>query len=401
MSEQITSLLNRYADDQSVGVVAPPLPHGPRERRSRSAVRRFVLPATAAAAVAAVAVLATTVGSGRGPLAVVEVTAAGGAAPAQEKDTPPPGFTLLPIPPDDPMNGPDVAAPPGRERLTLALELPDAPVVEELTPYTVVISNSSTEPVPLVPCPAYRIEYGGQSTTGRLPCDQLPEQVAAGQTMRITLEAQFGMWDGPDADPVRPIDVAWAIRGPSPARGRTQLTLPPMPPPVATAPFRDAPAPPGEPLSGPDGLSHGMRPWWPMLPTIIDAPAEVHAGDELTYTVRLWNNNPDEAVDLRPCRGFTQWLQRPVRPAGEQVAFLDWSFERGQVQSLLSTEHMLNCQALPTTLAARQWVQLEMRLRVPADYLPGPASLAWKVGELDVFGSPQTRYVDVRVLPPA
>jgi hypothetical protein len=88
-----------------------------------------------------------------------------------------------------------------------------------------------------------------------------------------------------------------------------------------------------------------------------------------------------------------------VQPPGEQVAFLDWSFERGQVGSLLSTEHLLNCEALPAQLPARQWVQLDMRLRVPADYPPGDASLAWKVGELDVFGSPQTRYATVRVLP--
>jgi hypothetical protein len=297
------------------------------------------------------------------------------------------------------MNGPDTPAPPGRERLTVSLELPEAPVVEQPTPYTVVISNDSAEPVSLSPCPGFRVEYGGQGSTGRLPCEELPQQVAPGQTLRVTLEAVFGMWDGPDAEPSRDIDVVWAIRGPAAARGKARLTYPPMPPPVATAPFVDAPAPPGEPLSGPEGSARGLRPWWPMLPTIIDAPSEVRAGEDVAYTVRLWNDNPREAVDLRPCRGFTQWLQRPVQPPGEQVAFLDWSFERGQVGSLLSTEHLLNCEALPAQLPARQWVQLEMRLRVPADYPPGDASLAWKVGELDVFGSPQTRYATVRVLP--
>jgi hypothetical protein len=39
-----------------------------------------------------------------------------------------------------------------------------------------------------------------------------------------------------------------------------------------------------------------------------------------------------------------------------------------------------------------------MELAIPADYAPGPASLAWKVGELDVFGSMQSRYVTINVV---
>ena len=399
MSEQITALLNRYADEMAAGTVIPTPPVSTPEREKPSRLRKVGVPFGAAAAAAAVAFVATTVGSGSGTPTVIDVIAGGGPVPQQESDTPPPGFTLLEFPPDIAEADPEVPVPPGRERLRLALELPDAPVVEELTPYTIVIANPTDDPVSLKPCPGYRIEYGGQSSTGRLPCEQLPDQVAVGQTLRITLEAEFGMWDGPDADPARPIDVSWAIRGPDPAIGTTVLMYPPMPPPVATAPFTEAPAPPGEPLSGPEGLSRGLKPWWPMHPTIIDSDKQVRAGEEVAYTVRLWNNNPKDPVDLRPCRGFTQWLQRPVRQPGEQVAFLDWSFERGEVGSLLSSEHMLNCKALPSTLAARQWVQLEMRLRVPADYPPGEASLAWKVGELDVFGSPQTRYVTINVLP--
>lgn len=405
MSEQLSALLSRYADDMTTDLAVPPAPVlatpdvDRAERRSQRGRRLFV-PAAAAAAAVAVAVAATLFGGGAGPEPVVVATAAGPPVPPQPTDTPPPPFTLLDLPADHPMNGPEVSAPAGRERLAITLELPAAPVVDEITPYTVVISNDSTEPVTLSPCPAYRMEYGGQSSTGRLPCEDLPAQVAPGQRLRVTLGSVFGFWDGPDVEPSREIAVAWAIRGPQAALGTTRLTQPALPAPLATAAFVDAPAPAGEPMTGPEGLAKGMQPWWPIKPTIIDAPVTVRAGENLRYTVRLWNDTPDDSVDLRPCRGFTQWLQRPVQPAGEQVAFLDWSFERGEITSLLSTEHLLNCNALPAKLPARQWVQLEMRLRVPTNFPAGDASLAWKVGELDVFGSPQSRYVSVRVLPP-
>jgi hypothetical protein len=54
------------------------------------------------------------------------------------------------------------------------------------------------------------------------------------------------------------------------------------------------------------------------------------------------NVSRSDPVQLRPCRGFTQWLQRPLQRAGQQVAFLE--------------------------------------------------------GELDVFGSMQSRYVTVEVV---
>jgi hypothetical protein len=400
MSEQLESLLSRYADDMTEGLVVPRPPEvHPAPRRAVPRLNALLPVAAAAAAVLAVVAIAAAVADGAKPAPVVEVTAAGPPMPLGAGDTPPPPPEAVGLPPMGSMDGPDTPAPPGREALKVSLELPDEPVVDEQTPYTVELVNERDEAVSLSPCPGYRMSYGGQGTAGRLPCEELPEQVAPGQTVRVTLSAQFGFWDGPDADPRRKIDVAWAIRGPEPATGTTTLTYPPLPEPVAVAPFVDTPAPAGEPMSGQEGSSRGITPWWPIKPTIIDAPAQVRAGEQLRYTVRMWNDNPTDAVSLTPCRGFTQWLQRPVQPAGETVAFLDWSFERGEVGSLLSSEHSLNCAALPAELPARQWVQLEMRLSVPADYPPGDASLAWKVGELDVFGSPQTRYVTVRVLP--
>ena len=397
MTEQLTDLLQRYADDMAAGhSVPPPLTSAPSVPQRPGSLRRIALPVLAAASVAAVAAAATMVGHSTARPAVISVAAGGDPVPAEPGDTPPPPPVLFPdhvrpgyVPP---------TPPPGRDRLNVSLELPAEAITEQLADYTVVIGNPSSTDVSLDPCPAYLIEYGGQQGGGRLPCEQLPPRLAPGQTLRIGLSSLFGYWDGPDT-PVRDIDVAWAIAGPAAARGH--LTLKPLPlgDPLATAPFSNAPAPPGEPVNGVVGLQHGMKPEWRLTPTIIEAPETVRAGEMLRYTVRLVNVDPKQPVPLRPCRGFTQWLQRPVRPAGEQVAFLDWSFERGEITSLESDEHSLNCDALPAEIPPRRWVQLKMELKVPSDYPPGPTSLAWKVGELDVFGSMQSRYVTVTVLP--
>jgi hypothetical protein len=399
MTDTITDLLNRYADDMSAAHTHPAATVRPvRTMRPAPAWRRMAVPALAAAAVVGVVAGAALIApDGSGPRTTIGPVAATGAPePFQPDDTRPPPPVLLPetnLPSDAP-----VVPPPGRERLVVTLDAPAEAPVEELTTYTVTLSNPSDQPVPLRPCPAYRFEHGWQQSTGRLPCDRLPNSLEPGQQVEIRLAAQFGFWDGPETPRGLPADLAWAIAGPPAARAKTVITHPPLPEPLVTAPFAALPAPPGEPLPGPEGLR--LKAWRnsQLAAAIVEVPASVKAGQTLRYTVRLFNNSADTAWPLAPCRGFTQWLQRPARPAGEQVAWLDWSFETGEAQSVHSTEHGLNCDSLPTEIPPRQSVHLQMELPVPADYPTGPASLAWKVGELDNFGSPQSRYATVEVL---
>lgn len=399
MTDQLTDLLNRYADDMTAAHTHPALPARPATPVQTSpGWRRVAVPALAAAAVVGVVAGAAVLAPHQSdPTTVGPVAATGEPEPPRPDDTRPPPPVLLPetnLPGDGP-----VVPPPGRERLTVTLDPPAEAAVEELTPYTITISNPASEPVPLLPCPAYRFEHGGQQTVGRLPCDLLPKALDPGGHVEIRLAAQFGFWDGPDALRSRPADLAWAIAGPPAARGQTAITHPPLPAPLVTAPFAAVEAPPGEPLPGPEGLR--VKAWRnsQLAAAIVDVPRSVRAGQTLRYTVRLFNDSADTAWPLTPCRGFTQWLQRPARPPGEQVAWLDWSFETGEAQSVHSVENSLNCGRLPAEIPPRQSVHLEMELAVPGDYPTGPASLAWKVGELDNFGSPQSRYATVEVLP--
>lgn len=395
MTQHLTDLLNRYADVMAEGHPVPAAPPArPTTEDKQRWLRRSLIPVGAAASVAAVALGASLLHGHASPPRVIAAAAGGEPERVQPGDTAPPPPVLGPPDPSPPQGPPPPAE---RAQLEVSVELPPSATVDELTSYTAVLQNPTDVEIALRPCPTYRMEFGGQAVIGRLPCDKLPDAMDAGQTLRIDLAATMGFWDGPDTTD-RDIGVTWAIGGPPAARGRLTLKPIPLGEPVDVAPFSNEPAPPGEPVDGVVGLQHHMRPEWNLTPTIITAPSTVRAGETFRYTVRLVNVSPRDPVHLRPCRGFTQWLQRPLRPAGEQVAFLDWSFERHEITSLQSQEYMINCSALPQELPARRWVQLEMQMQVPADYAPGPASLAWKVGELDVFGSMQSRYVTLNIV---
>jgi hypothetical protein len=90
---------------------------------------------------------------------------------------------------------------------------------------------------------------------------------------------------------------------------------------------------------------------WQDLDMSVEVPASATAGDTLRYVVTLANRG-DDAIDLRPCGGFTQLL------TSSTAETLEWHG--------VGDLRRLNCDDAPT-LEAGASRSYEMRLEIPAD----------------------------------
>jgi len=108
------------------------------------------------------------------------------------------------------------------------LRSPDAPISLQLLTsgravkgerykFVVRISNSSDAPVPLTPCPYYRVQYLPQVEGGYLNCAAAPDAIPAGGHVDFAME--MGVLQG-DPELGGTYDLLWQLAARGPRAGR-------------------------------------------------------------------------------------------------------------------------------------------------------------------------------------
>lgn len=251
--------------------------------------------------------------------------------------------------------------PADRAGLRVALSLPERAQDAERVSYTVTLTNPTGAPVSLRPCPTYTYSLAiadgtGSSSRGRLPCEDLPVELAARSAVGLVGQLHLPALSSEGSSQAA---VSWQIAGPVEATATTLV--------VRSEPRELTPVPYLAPDRGVAPAASGFRyrSTNGAFPIRIHGPSTATAGAVLRYRAVLTNPSGADPIPLRPCPGWTETLVLAPAVATSPTPAVRRS--------------AVNCSQAPHSVGPGERIAFEMELTIPANAAAGPHQLFWAI----------------------